>query len=87
MIDMKVNYLGLELEHPLIVGAGPQADSLDGVRRAEDGGAAAIVFRSLFEEQLDTEATATFSAIMARNGCRVLNYPELLAFTFSAHCP
>lgn len=63
MIDMKVNYLGLELEHPLIVGASPQADSLDGVRRAEDGGAAAIVFRSLFEEQLDTEAMATFSAM------------------------
>jgi dihydroorotate dehydrogenase (fumarate) len=63
MIDMKVNYLGLELEHPLIVGASPQADSLDGVRRAEDGGAAAIVFRSLFEEQLNTEAMATFSAM------------------------
>src|SRR5450755_1865331 len=63
MIDMKVNYLGLKLEHPFIVGASPQADSLDGVRRAEDGGAAAIVFRSLFEEQLDTEAMATFSAM------------------------
>jgi dihydroorotate dehydrogenase (fumarate) len=63
MIDMRVNYLGLELAHPLIVGASPQADSLDGVRRAEDGGAAAIVFRSLFEEQLDTEAMATFSAM------------------------
>jgi dihydroorotate dehydrogenase (fumarate) len=63
MIDMKVTYLGLELDHPLVVGASPQADSLDGVRRAEDGGAAAIVFRSLFEEQLDTEAMATFSAM------------------------
>lgn len=62
MIDMKTKYLGLELEHPLIVGACPLADSLDGVRRAEDGGAAAIVFRSLFEEQLDTEAMATFYA-------------------------
>jgi len=63
MIDMKVNYLGLELDNPLIVGASPQTDTLDGVRRAEDGGAAAIVFRSLFEEQLDTEAMATFSAM------------------------
>lgn len=62
MTDMKVNYLGLQLEHPLIVGASPVADSLDGIRRAEDGGAAAIVFRSLFEEQLDTEAMATFYA-------------------------
>jgi dihydroorotate dehydrogenase (fumarate) len=63
MIDMKTSYLGLELEHPLIVGASPVGDSLDGVRRAEDGGAAAIVFRSLFEEQLDTESMATFSAM------------------------
>jgi dihydroorotate dehydrogenase (fumarate) len=63
MIDMKTTYLGLELDHPLIVGASPQADSLDGVRRAEDGGAAAIVFRSLFEEQLDTESMATFYAM------------------------
>jgi dihydroorotate dehydrogenase (fumarate) len=63
MTDMRTNYLGLQLEHPLIVGACPLADSLDGVRRAEDGGAAAIVFRSLFEEQLDTEAMATFYAI------------------------
>lgn len=63
MVDMKVKYLGLELDHPLVVGASPQADSLDGIRRAEDGGAAAIVFRSLFEEQLDTEALATFSAM------------------------
>ena len=63
MIDMKTNYLGLELDHPLIIGASPQADSLDGIRLAEDSGAAAIVFRSLFEEQLDTEAMATFAAI------------------------
>ena len=63
MMDMKTNYLGLELDHPLIVGASPVGDTLDAVRRAEDAGAAAIVFRSLFEEQLDTEAMATFSAM------------------------
>lgn len=63
MIDLKTNYLGLQLEHPFIIGASPQADSIDGIRMAEDGGAAAIVFRSLFEEQLDTEAMATFAAI------------------------
>lgn len=62
MVDMKVRYLGLELPHPLIVGASPIGDSLDTVRRAEDGGAAAIVLRSLFEEQIDTEAMATHYA-------------------------
>jgi len=65
MIDMKVNYLGLELDPRLIVGASPQADSLDGVRRAEDGGAAAIVFRSLLRRSpvlpsSDTSLRAAF---------------------------
>jgi dihydroorotate dehydrogenase (fumarate) len=62
MVDMKVRYLGLELPHPLIVGASPIGDSLDSIRRAEDAGAAAIVLRSLFEEQIDTEAMATYYA-------------------------
>jgi len=51
-MDLSTRYLGFDLPHPLIVGASPLADDLDAVRRLEDAGAAAIVFRSLFEEQL-----------------------------------
>jgi dihydroorotate dehydrogenase (fumarate) len=47
--------MGLELPHPLIVGASPIVDDLDLVRRAEDAGAAAIVMHSLFEEQIALE--------------------------------
>ena len=36
-------------------GASPLADSLDTVKRLEDAGAAAIVLRSLFEEQITRE--------------------------------
>jgi dihydroorotate dehydrogenase (fumarate) len=41
-----------------VPGASPLADNLDGVRRLEDAGAAAIVLRSLFEEQITREQTA-----------------------------
>jgi dihydroorotate dehydrogenase (fumarate) len=51
-MDLSSPYLGLRLEHPFIAGASPLADDLDGIRRLEDGGAAAIVLRSLFEEQI-----------------------------------
>ena len=51
-------YLGLDLPHPLIPGASPLADHLDSVRRLEDAGAAAIVLRSLFEEQILREQTS-----------------------------
>jgi len=61
-MDLSTRYLGLELPHPFMAGAGPMADTLDSARQVEDAGAAALVMRSLFEEQLDLEAMATFHA-------------------------
>ena len=58
-MDLRTRYLGLELAHPFLPGASPLADDLDGVRRLEDGGAAAIVLRSLFEEQITRDAART----------------------------
>jgi dihydroorotate dehydrogenase (fumarate) len=59
-VDLRTTYLGLDLPHPLMPGASPLADDLDSVRRLEDAGAAAIVLRSLFEEQIRREQLATF---------------------------
>lgn len=51
-------YLGVRLPHPFIVGASPLGVTLDGIKRLEGAGAAAIVLHSLFEEQLsDTSGT------------------------------
>jgi dihydroorotate dehydrogenase (fumarate) len=61
--DLRTRYLGLALKNPLIAGASPLSDDLDGVRRLEDGGVAAIVLRSLFEEQIEGEALATSRAM------------------------
>src|SRR5689334_6143478 len=60
-MDLSTTYLGLTLPHPLVSGAGPMADSLDTVRRLEDAGAAAIVMRSLFEEQIALEEETAFA--------------------------
>jgi dihydroorotate dehydrogenase (fumarate) len=62
-MDLTTHYLGLELPHPFMPGASPMADDLDTVRRLEDVGAAAIVMRSLFEEQLVGEQLATFHSM------------------------
>lgn len=51
-MDLSTRYLGFDLPHPLMPGASPLVDNLDGVRRLEDAGAAAIVLHSLFEEQI-----------------------------------
>lgn len=54
-MDLTTTYLGMRLPHPLIVGAGPLGDDLSGVRALEDAGAALIVLRSLYEEEITSE--------------------------------
>jgi dihydroorotate dehydrogenase (fumarate) len=58
-MDLTTNYLGMKLPHPLVPGASPLSDDLDTVKQLEDAGAAAIVLRSLFEEQITREQWAT----------------------------
>jgi dihydroorotate dehydrogenase (fumarate) len=55
MADLKTSYLGIELKNPLIVGASNLVTDLDALSQIEDAGAAAIVYKSLFEEQIQLE--------------------------------
>ena len=55
--QLSTQYLGLTLAHPFMVGASPLVDHLDTVKRLEDGGSAAIVLHSLFEEQISLAAS------------------------------
>jgi dihydroorotate dehydrogenase (fumarate) len=57
-MTLATKYLGLSLRNPLIVGASPFCDSVDAATKLEDAGAAAVVMRSLFEEQIDHEQRA-----------------------------
>ncbi len=56
-MNLSTTYLGLTLDHPFMVGASPLVDHLDTVKRLEDGGSAAIVLHSLFEEQITMTAS------------------------------
>jgi dihydroorotate dehydrogenase (fumarate) len=56
MPDLSTTYLGLNLSSPLVPSASPLSRSLDNIKRMEDAGAAAVVFYSLFEEQINHES-------------------------------
>ena len=56
MIDLSTTYLGLKLDHPLVCSSSPLSADVDAIRRLEDGGAAAVVLHSLFEEQIEAES-------------------------------
>jgi dihydroorotate dehydrogenase (fumarate) len=67
MIDLRTQYLGLTLPHPVMPGASPLSDDIDGIRRLEDAGAAAIVLRSLFEEQIALEEMSEVAHLETHN--------------------
>jgi dihydroorotate dehydrogenase (fumarate) len=51
-MDLTSTYLGLTLKNPLVMSACSLTGTPDGVRKLEDAGFAAVVVRSLFEEDL-----------------------------------
>jgi len=55
-MDLKTNYMGIELKNPIIVGASNLVTDIEMAKKLEDAGAAAIVYKSLFEEQIHLEA-------------------------------
>lgn len=55
MADLKTKYLGLELKNPVIIGASNLVTDLEMLKKLEKAGASAIVYKSLFEEQIQLE--------------------------------
>jgi len=87
-MDLSTRYLGFELPHPLMPASSPLADDLDVVRRLEDAGAAAIVMRSLFEEQIVGDELTTYYAHEAPEAsyAEALSYlPEPGMFALGTH--
>ena len=80
-MNFATNYLGLHLHSPIVASASPLTENLDNVKRMEDAGAAAIVFHSLFEEQLHHGKHEFFPASIRepnvlRNRCRIFLIPK-----------
>ena len=54
-MNITTTYLGLKLRTPLVPSASPLSENFDNLKRMEDAGASAIVFHSMFEEQIRHE--------------------------------
>ena len=55
MATLKTKYMGIDLKNPIIIGASNLSDNIENAKKIEDAGAAAIVYKSLFEEQIELE--------------------------------
>jgi len=80
MGNLKTRYMGLELKNPIIVGANDLVTDTNNLRMMEKAGAAAIVYKSLFEEQIHLENLEFFeqrTEYEERNAEMVTLYPHL----------
>jgi dihydroorotate dehydrogenase (fumarate) len=68
MVELRTRYLGLDLPSPLVASASPLTGTLEGLRRLEAAGVAAVVLPSLFEEQLTAEADQVERLLERRAG-------------------
>jgi len=56
MADLSTTYMGIKLKNPLILGASNLVTKPELIKELEEAGIAAIVYKSLFEEQIQLES-------------------------------
>lgn len=80
MSDFSINYMGLKLANPIIVGASNMVDNIETLKKLQDAGAAAIVYKSLFEEQIQLESLqfeTEMELYNERNAESISLFPEI----------
>ena len=56
MANLSTTYMGIKLKNPIVLGASNLVNKPEVIRELEEAGIAAIVYRSLFEEQIQLES-------------------------------
>jgi dihydroorotate dehydrogenase (fumarate) len=72
--------MGVALKNPLILGASNLVNNLDKLKQAEEAGVAAVIYRSLFEEQIqleDHEMSSQLEAFDNRNAEMINLFPKI----------
>ncbi len=59
MKDFSTTYLGIPIKNPIVIGSSGLASTIGGIKKLADAGAAAIVLKSIFEEEIVAEAEQT----------------------------
>jgi dihydroorotate dehydrogenase (fumarate) len=79
MADLRTHYMGLELKNPIVIGASNLVTDIENLRRIEKAGAAAIVYKSLFEEEVQLENLELYerkTEYSERNAEMISIFPE-----------
>ncbi len=80
MATLTTKHMGITLKNPLILGACNLSNDLEKLKEAEAAGVAAVVYRSLFEEQIqmeDNELSSNLEAYDNRNAEMINLFPKI----------
>ena len=80
MATLTTKHMGVTLRNPLILGACNYSNNIDKLKEAEESGVAAVVYRSLFEEQIqleDNELSNQLEAYDERNAEMINLFPKI----------
>jgi dihydroorotate dehydrogenase (fumarate) len=56
MADLTTTFMGINLKNPIIIGSSGLTSTIDQIKKLESNGAAAVVLKSIFEEQIRMES-------------------------------
>jgi dihydroorotate dehydrogenase (fumarate) len=76
MADVTTTFAGLSLKNPIIIGSSGLSDSVESIIDLEKNGAAAIVLKSLFEEEIIKDLNASLNRMNAEG----FLYPETVDY-------
>ena len=74
MPDISTVYMGIELKNPLIVASCDLTSNIEGIKKCEEAGAGAVVLKSLFEEQIETETEELIEGSWLPNHTEAFEY-------------
>jgi dihydroorotate dehydrogenase (fumarate) len=80
MIDLSTHYMGIPLRNPIIIGSSNLVNDLNILKKLEEAGASAVVYKSLFEEQIHLESIQMedeMTEFSDRNAEMINIYPKL----------
>jgi dihydroorotate dehydrogenase (fumarate) len=80
MAKLTTQHMGVTLKNPLILGACNLSNNLQKLKEAEEAGVSAVVYRSLFEEQIqleDNELSNQLEAYDDRNAEMINLFPKI----------
>ncbi len=56
MVNLETSYMGIKLKNPIVVGASALTGNIESIKRMAAAGAAAIVIKSLFQEEIQLKS-------------------------------